>query len=72
MPGQKRIFALDAPGIRVFGARKTWMAGTRPGHDEKVRTHPVVIGDGKTPAKGPYMAGTFPVHIGDSCVIIET
>jgi len=31
MPGQKRVFALDVPGIHVFlGAAKTWMAGTSP------------------------------------------
>src|SRR6266849_8312406 len=32
MPGQKRVFALDVPGIHVFNskaARKTWMAGHR-------------------------------------------
>ncbi|HYS87435.1 MAG TPA: hypothetical protein VEN78_20895, partial [Bradyrhizobium sp.] len=32
MPGQKRVFALDAPGIHVFdrtAAKKTWMAGHR-------------------------------------------
>ena len=38
----------------------------------KVRTYPVVIEDGETLAKGPYVAETFPVHIEDSYVIIET
>jgi len=35
MPGQKRVFALDVPGIHVFLPHevKTWMAGTMPGHD---------------------------------------
>ena len=33
---------------------------------------PVVIEDGETLAKGPYVAETFPVHIEDSYVIIET
>jgi hypothetical protein len=30
------------PGIHVFGshyARKTWMAGTKPGHDEKYESY---------------------------------
>jgi hypothetical protein len=33
MPGQKRVFALDVPGIHVFADfkyEKTWMAGTSP------------------------------------------
>jgi hypothetical protein len=33
MPGQKRVFALDVPGIHVFAElelEKTWMAGTSP------------------------------------------
>jgi nitrite reductase/ring-hydroxylating ferredoxin subunit len=38
----------------------------------KVRTYPVVIEDGETLAKGPYVAETFPVHVEDSYVIIET
>jgi nitrite reductase/ring-hydroxylating ferredoxin subunit len=38
----------------------------------KVRTYPVVIEDGETLAKGPYVAETFPVHIEDSYVIVET
>jgi 3-phenylpropionate/trans-cinnamate dioxygenase ferredoxin subunit len=37
----------------------------------KVRTYPVVIEDGETLAKGPYVAETFPVHIEDSYVIVE-
>jgi hypothetical protein len=49
-PGKsaKRVFALDVPGIHAFATfkRKTWMAGTTPGHDEKcqVRKQPVSIG----------------------------
>jgi nitrite reductase/ring-hydroxylating ferredoxin subunit len=39
---------------------------------ELLRTYPVVIEDGETLAKGPYVAETFPVHIEDSYVIIET
>jgi predicted TIM-barrel fold metal-dependent hydrolase len=31
-----------------------------------------VIEDGETPAKRPYVAETFPVHIEDSYVIVET
>jgi nitrite reductase/ring-hydroxylating ferredoxin subunit len=38
----------------------------------KVRSYPVVIEDGETLAKGPYVAETFPVHIEDSYVIVET
>src|SRR5260221_79902 len=38
----------------------------------KVRTYPVVIEDGETLAKGTYVAETFPVHIEDSYVIVET
>jgi hypothetical protein len=37
----------------------------------KIRTYPVVIEDGETLAKGPYVAETFPVHIEDSYVVIE-
>jgi 3-phenylpropionate/trans-cinnamate dioxygenase ferredoxin subunit len=38
----------------------------------RIRTYPVVIEDGETLAKGPYVAETFPVHIEDSYVIVET
>ncbi len=38
----------------------------------KIRTYPVVIEDGETLAKGPYVAETFPVHVEDSYVIVET
>src|ERR1700722_5402707 len=38
----------------------------------KVRTYPVVIEDGETLAKGPYVAETFPVHVEDNYVIVET
>src|SRR5439155_251231 len=37
-----------------------------------VRTYPVVIEDGDTLAKGPYVVETFPVHVEDSYVIVET
>jgi nitrite reductase/ring-hydroxylating ferredoxin subunit len=37
----------------------------------KVRTYPVLIEDGESLAKSPYVAETFPVHIEDSCVIVE-
>jgi hypothetical protein len=30
MPGQKRVFALDVPGIHALVSRKTWMAGSSP------------------------------------------
>jgi hypothetical protein len=32
MPGQKRVLALDVPGIHVYllDRVKTWMAGTSP------------------------------------------
>jgi hypothetical protein len=40
-PGRsaKRVFTLDVPAIHVLTAepqRKTWMAGTKPGHDEEL------------------------------------
>ena len=59
------IFGADGVCVRI------------PGQDHipqgaKVRTYPVVIEDGETLAKGPYVAETFPVHIEDSYVIIET
>src|SRR5579863_24672 len=38
----------------------------------KVRTYPVVIEDGETLAKGPYVAETFSVHVEDNYVIVET
>jgi 3-phenylpropionate/trans-cinnamate dioxygenase ferredoxin subunit len=38
----------------------------------KIRTYPVVIEGGETLANGPYVAETFPVHIEDSYVIVET
>jgi hypothetical protein len=37
----------------------------------KVRTYRVVIEDGETLAKGPYVAETFPVHVEDSYVVVE-
>jgi 3-phenylpropionate/trans-cinnamate dioxygenase ferredoxin subunit len=37
----------------------------------KVRTCPVVIEDGETLAKGPYVAETFPVSIEGSYVVID-
>ena len=48
----KRVFALDAPGIHVFLCwAKTWMAGTKPGHDggcravhfTSRRAHPIAV-----------------------------
>jgi hypothetical protein len=38
----------------------------------KVRTWPMAIERGETPAKGPYMAEPFPVHVEDSYVIVQT
>jgi len=42
----------------------------------KVRSYPVAVEKGETLAKGmtkgPYVAETFPVHIEDSYVIVET
>src|SRR5436305_487111 len=38
----------------------------------KVRTYPVAVEHGETLAKGPYVAETFPVHVEDSYVIVET
>ena len=45
----------------------------------KTRSYPVAIESGEEPAKGledlekgPYVAETFPVHVEDSYVIIET
>ena len=42
----------------------------------KVRSYPVAVESGQELvqglAKGPYVAETFPVHIEDSYVIIET
>jgi 3-phenylpropionate/trans-cinnamate dioxygenase ferredoxin subunit len=42
----------------------------------KVRSYPVAVETGETLAKGmtkgPYVAETFPVHIEDSYVIVET
>ena len=37
----------------------------------KVRTYPVVIEDGETLAKGPFVAETFPVYVEDSYVVVE-
>ena len=38
----------------------------------KVRSYPVAVESGETLTKGPYVAETFPVHIEDSYVIVET
>ena len=38
----------------------------------KVRSYPVAVESGEELQKGPYMAETFPVHVEDSYVIIET
>ena len=38
----------------------------------KVRSYPVAIESGEELPKGPYVAETFPVHVEDSYVIIET
>jgi nitrite reductase/ring-hydroxylating ferredoxin subunit len=37
----------------------------------KIRSYPVVIEDGETLAKGPFVAETFPVYVEDSYVIVE-
>lgn len=37
----------------------------------KIRAYPVVVEDGESLAKGPYVAETFPVLVEDSYVIIE-
>ena len=38
----------------------------------KVRSYPVAVASGEELQKGPYMAETFPVHVEDSYVIVET
>ena len=38
----------------------------------KVRSYPVAVESGEDLQKGPYVAETFPVHVEDSYVIIET
>ena len=38
----------------------------------KVRAFPVAVESGEELAKGPYVAETFPVHVEDSYVIVET
>jgi len=38
----------------------------------KVRSYPVAVESGEELQKGPYVAETFPVHVEDSYVIIET
>jgi hypothetical protein len=38
----------------------------------KVRSYPVVVEDGETLAEGLFVAETFPVHIEDGYVIVET
>jgi nitrite reductase/ring-hydroxylating ferredoxin subunit len=38
----------------------------------RVRSYPVAIESGEELQKGPYVAETFPVHVEDSYVIIET
>jgi hypothetical protein len=35
MPGQKRVFALDVPGICALVAKKGVDGRDKPGHDEK-------------------------------------
>jgi len=38
----------------------------------KIRSYPVAVESGEELQKGPYIAETFPVHVEDSYVIIET
>ena len=38
----------------------------------KIRSYPVAVESGEELQKGPYVAETFPVHVEDSYVIIET
>jgi 3-phenylpropionate/trans-cinnamate dioxygenase ferredoxin subunit len=38
----------------------------------KVRSYPVAVESGEQLAKGPYVAETFPVHVEDNYVIVET
>ena len=38
----------------------------------KVRSYPVAVESGEELQKGPYVAETFPVHVEDSYVIVET
>jgi nitrite reductase/ring-hydroxylating ferredoxin subunit len=37
----------------------------------KIRTYPVVVEDGETLAKGPFVAETFQVYVEDSYVVVE-
>src|ERR1700730_6504982 len=41
-------------------------------HRVKVRSYPVAVESGEELQKGPYVAGTFPVHVEDEYVIVET
>jgi hypothetical protein len=38
----------------------------------KVRSYPVAVESGEVQQKGPYVAETFPVHVEDNYVIVET
>ena len=38
----------------------------------KVRSYPVVVESGEELQKGPYVAETFPVHVEDNYLIVET
>lgn len=54
-------------GIRLRNGR-SWFDPKRV----KVRSCPVAVESGGELQKGPYVAETFPVHVEDSYVIIET
>ena len=43
-----------------------------PPAEAPLAMYPVAVEDGETLAKGPYVAETFPVHVEDSYVIVET
>jgi 3-phenylpropionate/trans-cinnamate dioxygenase ferredoxin subunit len=84
-PGGNKVANVDGRDIVVFHVNGEFFAPlNRCPHEgaplEKaaceVRSYPVAIESGEVLAeglaKGPYVAETFPVHIEDSYVIVET
>ena len=85
-PGGNKVFGVDGRDIVVFHvngeflrcAWHGWEFDMRNGQSYfdpkrvKVRSYPVAVESGEELQKGPYVAETFPVHVEDSYVIIET
>ncbi|WP_245308988.1 hypothetical protein [Bradyrhizobium retamae] len=65
-PFFERTFGWGWIGLSI--ARRSWFDPKRV----KVRSYPVAVESGGELQKGSYVAETFPMHVEESYVIIET